>query len=286
MNRVLILGINGFIGTHFAEYVASNHLYKRYEFIGIDKNIDQKSTDGIFQYRQLDLLSPDSMNKLLQEVRPDYLMNFAGIFGSTKYENLIEINVGITRSIFEGIHANTLSIKNMLLIGSAAEYGNVTALPVRETTGLNPINDYGLSKVFQYYTAKYFNYIYTIPYSLARIFNVFGKGLSADLSIGFFLKQIESAQDGDSIIAGNIDTKRDFLDISTVAAHLWKILLSGKPNEVYNVCSGHSVTIRSILEKMINESGKTLSISIDQSRIKKFDIMDMYGDNSKLLSIS
>ena len=99
------------------------------------------------------------------------------------------------------------------------------------------------------------------------------------------MKQIENAQNGDSIIVGNIETKRDFLEIPIVIDYFWKILLSGKPNEIYNVCSGYSVTIRSILEMLIKESGKELSIVVDQSRIKKFDVMDIYGDNSKLLSL-
>ena len=285
MDKILIFGINGFIGSHFLDYIQSKKLSENFKFIGADLNINKQEKNDYFQYIKIDLLSADNVKHILFEVKPDYIINLAGVFGNVSYEKMINTNVEISRLLFEGVISHGLKIKNILLIGSAAEYGKADNLPLVESTELSPINNYGLSKGYQYYLAKFYCNNYQIPYSIARTFNTYGKGLSVDLSIGSFMKQIENAQNGDSIIVGNIETKRDFLEIPIVIDYFWKILLSGKPNEIYNVCSGYSVTIRSILEMLIKESGKELSIVVDQSRIKKFDVMDIYGDNSKLLSL-
>jgi nucleoside-diphosphate-sugar epimerase len=57
--------------------------------------------------------------------------------------------------------------------------------------------------------------------------------------------------------------------------------MKGVPGEIYNVCSGAPRTIRSVLEDLIRESGKKLSIESDPSLLKERDIDSIYGDSTK-----
>ena len=107
--------------------------------------------------------------------------------------------------------------------------------------------------------------------------------MSPALSIGHFIQQIQDAADGDNISVGNIKTKRDFLDIEDVISAYWQILIDGKSGEIYNVCRGESTFIKEILGYLIQLSNKSLNISVKKELIKKFDILDSFGDNSKLL---
>jgi GDP-4-dehydro-6-deoxy-D-mannose reductase len=116
---------------------------------------------------------------------------------------------------------------------------------------------------------------------VARTFNTLGKGLSKNLSIGSFMAQINATLDGGSIRVGNINTSRDFLHIANVVSRYWQLLLKGKSGEIYNICSGAPRTIRSVLEDLIRESGKSLKMEIDPSRFKEGDIDSIYGDSSK-----
>ena len=62
----------------------------------------------------------------------------------------------------------------------------------------------------------------------------------------------------------------------------WKILLEGD-GQIYNVCRGESDQIKDILNYLIKRSNKELRIVVKDSYVKKNDIIDSYGDNSKLI---
>jgi GDP-4-dehydro-6-deoxy-D-mannose reductase len=64
----------------------------------------------------------------------------------------------------------------------------------------------------------------------------------------------------------------------------WKILLKGKSGEIYNVCCGKSFHIDQILTYLIEKSSKSLQIRVRNECVRKDDIPDIYGDNSKLKS--
>ena len=96
------------------------------------------------------------------------------------------------------------------------------------------------------------------------------------------MRQIKTARDGDEILVGNLDTKRDFLDIEDVVDAYWRILFRGKNGAIYNVCSGESVYINQILRFLVEKSKKSLQIRVASERVSNNDIGDSYGDNSRL----
>jgi len=280
MNKVLILGVNGFTGKHFQDYIVRNNLKEHYSFIGADKKIE-KIID--IDYREVDFLKRNNLQQLIKESQPNYVINFAGIINSDDFDVMIKINSGIARKIFDTVVKYDVPIQKILLVGSAAEYGINYNLPLMEEAKLYPITLYSLSKIIQtYYT--FYNYNkFKIKVNVARTFNVIGKGMSRSLSISSFLHQILEAKDGDNIYVGNMHTKRDFLDISDVVDAYWKILLRGKAGLIYNVCRGSSNYIRDILDYMIFKSGKKINIVLKDNRIRKDDVLDIYGDNSRLV---
>jgi GDP-4-dehydro-6-deoxy-D-mannose reductase len=168
------------------------------------------------------------------------------------------------------------------LIGSAAEYGIVRNMPIKEDCCNNPVNYYGLSKLFQAHTARYYYNNYGINSNVLRTFNIIGKGISKNLSIGNFVDKIEKASDGDSITVGNLIPKRDFLHIEDVVEAYWEVLKDGKNGEIYNICSGKSIPMQDIFSALVRMSNKKLSSVVDEKLVKKDEIMDIYGDNTKI----
>ena len=118
---------------------------------------------------------------------------------------------------------------------------------------------------------------------IARTFNILGNGLSPKLSIGSFVNQIKAIETEGTLTVGNLNTNRDFLDIDDVLDAYWKLLESGVPGETYNVCSGFSLSIKEVLEYLIEQSGKNIAMQIDANLLRKNDIVDFYGDNKKLM---
>lgn len=279
MNKVLILGVNGFIGKHFQNYIIKNRLINDFLFTGIDKSIE-KLID--INYKKADLLDYANFQNIILDELPDYIINLTGIFKADSFNELEDVNVGISRNIFEIILKKCISIKNILLIGSASEYGLNSNLPISENSPLSPINPYGLTKAIQtLYSLFYFNN-FAINVNVARTFNLIGKDISSVLSIGSFVKQIKNTDNGDTIYVGNLNTKRDFLNVEDAISAYWKILIRGRKGEIYNVCSGRSYYIKDILNFLIEKSRKKLNISVKNEYTRNNDVSDSFGDNTKL----
>jgi len=278
---ILILGAAGFTGQYLIQYLLQQKA--GIHIIAIDQIIPADPIDPSITWIKMSQMH--DLLPILSTKTPDFIVNLIGLYGTDDYEALYQANVETTRILLELIKNNAIKTTKILLIGTAAEYGNPISLPIKETDLAFPVNAYGLTKLFQSQLGQFYFHNYQLPVVIARTFNVFGKGLSPKLSLGSFAAQIEKAQNNGTLYVGNIDTKRDFLSIKETVAYYWKLLLQGKPGEIYNVCSGQPVTIRTILEKMIQDSNKKLTIQTDPKRIKAFDVQEIYGSTGKLKAL-
>ena len=282
MDKILFLGSNSFTGFYFQKFIKHNALDKQYKFIGTDISESNNSDFSVTDYIRLNPLDRNALNNAIADLKPDYIMNFIGTFSGASYNDYLDVNVNISKNIFDILLENKLNVKKVLLIGSAAEYGIVRDMPINENCSNNPVNYYGLSKLFQTHTARYYYNNYGIKINVLRTFNIIGKGISKSLSIGNFIDKIEKASDGDSITVGNLFPRRDFLHIEDVIEAYWEVLKDGKNGEIYNVCSGRSIPMQDIFSTFVRMSSKKLSSTVDEKLIKKDEIMDIYGDNSKI----
>ena len=219
---------------------------------------------------------------LLSKIRPTYILNLIGLFRAASYEEFMQTNVEISRNILQGVVDLGAFETRLLFIGSAAEYGAVTTNPISEQDSTIPISLYGLSKAFQTEIVQFYHRVYQVQSVIARTFNLTGQGISASLSVGNFQKQIDAAQDGDTIKVGNLNAERDFLDVEAAVRLYMELLLNGNAGEVYNVCSGKPVRIGDLLAGMIASSGKTLLLEVSHHLLRDNDISRIYGSRAKL----
>jgi GDP-4-dehydro-6-deoxy-D-mannose reductase len=287
MNTVLVLGIGGFIGKHFETFISkSNFNQSTYKFFGVARSLNGLQNTGAFTYYQADLLDKHSVIEIIGKINPSYIINLAGTFTAKSFSEYYDVNVNISKIIFDTGLEHLKDLKKVLIVGSAAEYGIGLQNPVTEENRLFPRSEYGLSKCFQTELALYYFRTKTLPVVIARTFNIIGDGISSSLSIGSFLNQINSAQAGGTIQVGNLSTYRDFLPVEDVVKAFWKLLFFGEPGEIYNVCSGVPSLMEDVLKSLIKTSGKNLSYSVDPVKIKGDDVKEIYGSNKKLISLS
>jgi len=197
---------------------------------------------------------------------------------------LYKINVGIAWNLLNYYSKRGFEGIKFLFIGSAAEYGIPDVNPIDETASCNPVNEYGLTKLYQTELALYFIRKYNANISIARIFNVDGLELSDKLAIGRWRKEIQTLSDNSILKVGNLNTIRDYLDIHKVAQDLLVLCLHGKPL-VYNVCSGKPTIMSDLLQEIINNSGKKIRIQRDLNLIRTDDVPEIIGNRLLLNSL-
>jgi len=291
--KVLIIGITGFAGTYL------------YQLLGRKENISlfgtfrhsTKNRNIADNFNKVTLLECDindiySVEKVLSEVQPDIIFHFASyvsVFSS--FKNLLptfQTNIIGTANLLEGVKKIVPEVK-ILIPGSAEEYGKVPMdkMPIKEDYPLNPVNPYAISKKVQEEIGLYYFKTFGLNIYFTRTFHYTGSGQPLGFVCSDIVKQVVDAEKGKikSIKVGNLEAKRDFTDIRDVVKAYWAVINTGKAGEVYNVCSGKSIKIQEILDKLIKFSEKDILVEIDENKLRPSDVPDFVGNNMKLKSI-
>jgi len=278
---VLVTGINGFIGSHLARVIEAD--MPNVSVIGVDRIMLPANMK--IPYVQVDLLDKEATTQLIEATQPEYIVHLAGVIYSDNWQELYNGNVQSTVNLLEAVKTLSKPVR-VIIPGSAAEYGaaSATDLPLTEQQIPNPVSPYGVAKVWQTTVARYYA-AQGIDVQIGRVFNVIGKGMPENLSIGSFASQLSKINTGalpPQLAVGNLKPKRDFVDVEDVCRAFISMADKGHSGEICNICSGISIAIEDLLLMMIARTKLNIRITIDSSRVKKADIHDIYGDNSRL----
>lgn len=289
MTKALITGINGFAGSHLAEFLLS----KGYQIFGIDYNLGNAGNIGHIRDRltlyECDIRDEARLNEIITQSKSDEIYHLAAIAHvPTSYRDpklTFEVNLYGSLNLFETVKATSWSVK-VLYVGSASEYGDVSKerIPIDEDVPLKPVDPYSVSKA----SADMLAYQYFKDYGLhvvrVRPFNHIGPRQSPDYVVSNFAKQIAEIEKGlkePVITVGNLEAKRDFTDVRDMVRAYWLALQKGEGGEVYNICSGKAVLIKEVLDKLLKLSKREIKIKQDVKRLRPADIPLLLGDSSK-----
>lgn len=242
--KILLLGSDGFIGRRVAQALSGHEVY------GAGKDLpDSKNSCNI------DLLEEESISRALARVEPEVIINCAGIVDNSEKAML---NLDFTQNLLDAAVASKLKFKQIIISGSAAEYGEVDPrdTPTNENTPLKARAGYGLSKLKETQLALDIGKQYGLPVIIARIFNPIGPGMHPRFLVSGLLRQIQEIKEGKqaSIEVSRLDTSRDYIDIRDVAQAI-KALVEGEPKElVYNIGSGRTATNQQLVELILSSS--------------------------------
>ena len=86
MKKVIVTGVTGQVGSYMVDYLLANTDYKIYGAIRRlsvpnHKNIEHIDSDR-FEFIEMDLTDEHSIFTTVQEIKPDYFINFAGCLRS------------------------------------------------------------------------------------------------------------------------------------------------------------------------------------------------------------
>ena len=146
MNRIVITGANGFIGSALCNYF-SNKSYDVIQWIyGERFDIDHKS-----KVVCLDMSDDRQIVEALLAFTPDIIIHCAGSADVAKSVSNpfvdFQGNVKVTHNLLFSLHILKLDHIRFVFLSSAAVYGNPISLPIREDMPLNPLSPYAIHKV-------------------------------------------------------------------------------------------------------------------------------------------
>lgn len=137
----------------------------------------------------------------------------------------------------------------LLLVSSAAVYGEPQELPVSESAVPAPISPYGRHRL----AVEELTAASSVPTAVARVFSAYGKGLRRQVMWDIARKALT----GDAVeLWGTGAESRDFLHVDDVGRALATIAARATfENDVYNVGSGEETTIARLAELILEALG-------------------------------
>jgi GDP-4-dehydro-6-deoxy-D-mannose reductase len=114
-----------------------------------------------------------------------------------------------------------------------------------------------------------------------RAFNQLGPGQDPRFVLPSICKQIADAEmEGDGVCRlelGNIDTRRDFLDVRDVVRAYALLLEKGDPSQVYLAATGRSHAIGDLVDIAVAQARIPVRVTSDPSRVREGEQPDLYA---------
>jgi UDP-glucose 4-epimerase len=157
-------------------------------------------------------------------------------------------SVDVTRAILALLERREAPPR-LLLVSSAAVYGEPNELPVGETAALAPISPYGRHRLETEELAA----ASAVPTAVARVFSAYGEGLRRQVLWDIAQKALT----GDVVeLWGTGAESRDFVHVEDVARGLLAVAQRAAfAHDVYNVGSGDETTIAELAEIFLGALG-------------------------------
>jgi GDP-4-dehydro-6-deoxy-D-mannose reductase len=252
--RWLVLGAAGFIGrATIAELEARGH-----SIACVDRRASSIAAKKI---HAIDIFDAPNFHALLRKLQPSILLNAVGHSPVVANSELKDFYARSTEIILETVLAEQPACR-VVLLGSAAEYGNSPEAGSSETDDLRPLSDYGRAKCQQFDVARRFtaNGLNVIT---ARLFNPAGPGQRNHFFAQALMERIQRGERSPQVHSAN--HVRDWIDVRDVANAIVTLAESPKPPAVVNICTGKGQTVEFVARAIGRlagveiefESGKT-----------------------------
>ncbi len=279
MEKVLITGVTGFVGSHIADLCLDKGVevfgFKRYHLSKMDniKHIEDK-----INWIDCDMTDSKAVSKAINICKPDKIFHMASqSFVSPSWDHptlYMNANYSMTVNLMEACLENDINPK-ILIPGSGEEYGEIfeNELPIRESTTLRPVNPYAVTKVAQ----DLIGYVYFRSYGLniirTRAFNHEGPRRDKVFGIPWYAHQIVQIEKGlqkPFMEVGFLDDKRNFTHVHDMVKAYWIAIDKCPPGELFLVGSQDDRDIHTFRE--------ALEILISMSSVNdiKYEIVDKY----------
>ena len=268
MNKVLLLGANGFIATNLSQILNKN---LSFEVVSISS-------------KDCDLRNFPDTKRLIVKVNPDFIINCAYIVGganpkfSKKY---LFDNEKITINILNSARG-LKNLKKILFFGSSLEYADAKE-PIPEDYSIRPKTIYSGVKAANSVLALTLAREYSLPLILIRPFTVYGPHETKSV-IYYLVKSIQENKQF-SITAG--EQIKDYIFIDDFCGILIQILENYEKFdnlETFNIGSGIPVKLQEVFSIILTSTNKK---SINY-KIKPYNINDnfyMVADITKIKKI-
>ena len=263
--KILITGINGFIGARYAARLKSKNDAR---IVGVD--IQPHAQHGLCdEYIPLDLGSPDGAAAMRQQSGFDYVLHAGGISGfmveTDNPQRIFDVNVGGTMAVLEMALRN--ACRRLVLCSTLMVYGpdRDHGLEHGETEYPQPISVYGGSKLAIEALMHAFAGQYGLDAVALRFTHVYGPGRTTEC---FIREMLASAAEGRACrIPQASASLRQYVHIDDVCDSIALAMEAGSlSSRVFNISADEMHTLAEAAEMVRRVTGTLVEVTFNERR--------------------
>ncbi len=282
--KVLVTGVNGFVGEH----VAREFKNRGFPIVGLgyDDSANERVAPLLDEYIACNLLDEKAVIARLNLKNTQAIIHLAGWaavgLSFERPQQFITENGVMVHNILAQASRDKMQGR-AVVISTGALYDPNQPLPLTEASKTNPNSPYAVGKLMSEDVVRYHR-MRGVDAVIARPFNHIGPGQGPGFLLPDLLQQLREAKETGTLLVGNIKTKRDYTDVRDIARAYAELALAATlKHDVYNICSGESISGETVLSDIQKVTGiSDVKVEVDPSRIRPNDIEDIYGDASRL----
>lgn len=260
MNKILVTGGSGFIGSHFVRRMLNTR--PDVEVVNVDaltyagrkENLSDVEKNPRYHFVHGDICDAKLVSDSMKEC--DAVIHFAAeshvdraIIDASVF---LRTNVLGTHALLEAARQN--DIKKFVCISTDEVYGHILEGSFTENNVLNPRNPYAASKAGAERLAYSYSQTYGMDVTITRSSNNFGPNQFPEKMLPLFVtnlirgKKVPVYGDGMNV--------RDWLYVEDNCAAIDLVLQKGKAGEVYNIAGEHELPNMQMITKILREMKK------------------------------
>lgn len=286
-DKVLVTGGAGFMGSalvrvlvdegyevfsydNFATGTASN-----LEGIVPSDHIIRGDVEGWKFGRTLSAIKPDMTYHLAADPYIPLSYDHSERFFRTNFEGTL--NVLMT--------CKTFDVRRIIHYSTSEVYGSAKAVPMNEGHPTAPQSVYAVSKLAADHLCQVLAREQGVPVVIVRPFNCYGPRETHPYVIPEIISQLAKSE---QLYLGNLEARRDFTYVDDIARAVAMLASKeGIEGQVFNAGSGKDYSVKELANEIsMIMRGTPAKITVDNRRLRPFDVERLVCDSSKLRKLT
>lgn len=291
LNRVLVTGADGFIGSHLTELL-TQHGYKVRALAQYNSFNYRGWLDDIARLDEVEIISgdirdPHFCRNITKDI--DIIFHLAALiaipYSYAAPDSYVDTNVKGTLNICQASREN--GIKRLIHTSTSEVYGTAQYVPIDEKHPLQPQSPYSASKIAADAMAMSFFHAFDMPLTIARPFNTYGPRQSARAVIPSIIIQIASGKK--QIELGDMSPTRDFNYVTDTCRGFLELARCDEAiGQIVNIGSNFEISVSETVALLCELMNSDVEVITDQKRLRpdKSEVLRLWCDNKKINSLT